>query len=317
MKIVSAAVIAFVLAAPLARADFREFKQLPQDPSISANLKHVADATLKQYPQLASGNLALSMIDITRPSTASRGDWQGDAPFYPASVVKLFYLAETYHQLAQKRITMTPELQRALTDMIHVSSNDATAYIVDVLSDTTGGPELDGRAFAKWLEKRRVANHWFSSLGYDISAMAKPWGDGPYGRELQLLGGPERPNRNRATANSIAALLLWIVRHHAVSPDASEAMLALLARPLDTPRPGENQVKEFIGEAVPAGTKQWSKAGWTSEVRHDAAYLELPNGQKVIVVIFTRGLAADTTLIPFITKQLLAATGEQLTKSAP
>ena len=33
------------------------------------------------------------------------------------------------------------------------------------------------------------------------------------------------------------------------------------------------QVASFIGEALPTTARLWSKAGWTSEVRHDAAYI--------------------------------------------
>jgi hypothetical protein len=82
-------------------------------------------------------------------------------------------------------------------------------------------------------------------------------------------------------------------------------MLALLERPLAPPRPAENQVKEFLGEALPAGSRLWSKEGDTSEVRHDAAYLELPDGRKLIVIILTRGAADDKTLLPAIGKHLL------------
>ena len=172
------------------------------------------------------------------------------------------------------------------------------------MSDTCSGPELEGRSLRKFIEKRRVVNRWLVGLEYDISAMAKPWSFGPFGRDVQLVG-PNRENRNRATSNAFASLILWITRRRAVSSAASDAMLALMARPLDTPRKEENQVKEFIGESLPAGSKLWSKAGWTSEVRHDAAYIELPNGKKIILVIFTRGTADDVTLLPAITKRVL------------
>ena len=193
--------------------------------------------------------------------------------------------------------------------MIVVSDNDATAFLLDTISDTCSGPSLEGRALGKFIDKRRVANRYFIPMGYDISAMAKPWSFGPFGRDLQLMGGPDRPNRNRATANAFASLVLWIVRKHAVSPQASDAMLALLARPLDSPPTDEGQVKSFIGEGLPAGSKLWSKAGWTAEVRHDAAYIELPTGRKLIMVVLTRGVADDKTLLPAITKTLLGELG--------
>ena len=294
--------VTLVLAAVAARADFREFKNLPVDPSLEVAIRHAAEDTLKTYPKLGADNLAITIIDVTHPTTIQRADVRGDAPFYPASVVKLFYMAETFHQKKEN----DPDIPRALHEMIRVSDNDATAFIIDTITDTGSGPNLEGRALNKFMEKRGVVNRWFASMGYDISAMAKPWSFGPFGRDVQLMGGDSRPNRNRATSNSVASLLLWIARGRAVSPAASNAMGALLKRPLP-PEKDENQVTEFIGEALPPGTQLWSKAGWTSEVRHDAAYFELPDkGMKVILVIFTRGIADDKTLIPSITKRVLA-----------
>jgi beta-lactamase class A len=292
---------ALACAGTAARADFRELKDRPVNPALVVNLQHAADDVLKQYPKLKPEDLAMTLVDVTTPSTIDRGDYHGDAPFYPASVVKLFYMTETFHQKKES----DPEVKRALGEMIGISDNDATAFILDVVTDTCSGPTLEGRALRKFVEKRGVVNRYFASMGYDISAMLKPWSFGPYGRDVQAAG-ENRVNRNRATSNAVASLMLWIVRRHAVSPEASDAMLALLARPLDPLRKEENQVKEFIGESLPPGAKLWSKAGWTSEVRHDAAYIELPNGKKFVMVIFTRGIADDVTLIPFIAKRLLA-----------
>ena len=87
-------------------------------------------------------------------------------------------------------------------------------------------------------------------------------------------------------------------------------MMSLLERPLSPARPTENQVKEFFGESLPPGAKLWSKEGDTSEVRHDAAYIELPDGRKLVVVILTRGAADDKTLLPSIGKHLLDELGE-------
>ena len=41
-----------------------------------------------------------------------------------------------------------------------------------------------------------------------------------------------------------------------------------------------DQSRDFTSIALKPGTKLWSKAGWTSTVRHDAAYMELPDGRK-------------------------------------
>jgi beta-lactamase class A len=292
--------VAFLFLSTSAFANFREFTELPKNPALELALKQAAEQTLKDFPKLTADNLAISIIDISMPSAIDRADWRGDEPFYPASVVKLYIMAEVFHQKKEA----DPEVARALGEMIRLSDNDATAFLLDLIADTCAGPNLDGRALAKFIDRRRVVNRWLATMGYDISAMAKPWSFGPFGREMQLLG-PNRVNRNRSSANSFASLLLWIVRKRAISAAGSDAMMALLERPLSPLRTDENQVKEFIGESLPPGAKEWSKAGWTSEVRHDAAYIELPNGRKYILVIMTRGTADDVKLIPAIAKSVL------------
>lgn len=290
----------FVLTPLAARGDYREFRAVPVEAALSAKLTRVVDTTLKEFPKLTADNLSLSVIDLTKPESVVRADYHGDAAFYPASLVKLFFMVEIYHQ---GRIT--PEIERALREMIQVSDNDAAAFLLDVLTDTSSGSALEGKALDEFIDRRRKLNRYFASLGYDLSAMIKPWSFGPYGRDVQVMG-EKLINRNRASANSLASLLLWIVRRHAISPPASDAMLALLERPLFPPRPTENQVKDFVGESLPAGSRLWSKEGDTSEVRHDAAYVELLGGRKLILVILTRGAADDKTLLPVIGKHLLA-----------
>lgn len=296
----SVAFALFLCAGPV-RADYREFASVRIEPRLEERLRESAAEVLRQYPKLTRENLAISVVDFTDPEASVRGDFNGGAPFYPASVVKLFFMVDAY---AQHRENM-PDMPRALKEMIVVSDNDATAYVVDVLSGVAAGPELQGRALRKFVEARRMTNRTFQRLGYDVSAMMKPWSFAPYGREMQLIG-PDRVNRNRATANGVASLMLWVARRRAVSPAASDAMLALMQRPLDPVRPDENQVKEFIGEALPANAKLWSKAGWTSEVRHDAAYVELPGGRRYVIVVFTRGLGDDVTIVPTVTRAVLS-----------
>jgi beta-lactamase class A len=57
--------------------------------------------------------------------------------------------------------------------------------------------------------------------------------------------------------------------------------------------------------ALPPGTKLWSKAGWTSETRHDAAYVELPNGAKFILVTFTVDHANERDIIATVAKAVV------------
>ena len=72
-------------------------------------------------------------------------------------------------------------------------------------------------------------------------------------------------------------------------------MLELLSRdPAPKEDNEESQVKGFTGAGLPAGSKLWSKAGWTSNTRHDAALVELPSGKRFILVTFTLNHATRT-----------------------
>lgn len=288
--------VAVTLLAAAAHADFHEFKQITADPSIETKLRRAAETSLQQFPLMKADDLAITLVDLTNPRIPARGDYHGDTPFYPASVIKIFFMADTF---IQKKFDI-PDVPHAMREMIGVSDNDAAAYIVDILADTEPGPDLAGRELERFIAKRRAINDDFTRLGYDISAMSKPWSFGPYGRDRQVLG-PNLEYRNRLTSNAAASLITWIARGRA--PEAA-LMLNFLSRPLNPTRPDENQVKEFIGEALPASANEWSKAGWTNSVRHDVAYIELAGGRKFVLSIFTRGQAADTKLIPAIARNV-------------
>src|SRR5438876_4765795 len=168
--------VLLLLLAPLTvRGDYREFRAVPVDTALRAKLSRVADTTLKEFPTLTAGNLALSVIDLTKPERIVRADYYGDTPFYPASLVKLFFMVETYHQGH-----ITPEIERALREMISVSDNDAAGFLLDVLTDTASGSELKGKALDEFIDHRRKLNRYFASLGYDTSAMIKQWSFGPF-----------------------------------------------------------------------------------------------------------------------------------------
>jgi hypothetical protein len=61
-------------------------------------------------------------------------------------------------------------------------------------------------------------------------------------------------------------------------------------------------VKGFLGEGLPAGSRLWSKAGWMSQARHDAAIIALPGGPRFVLVVFTEGAraSADTRRLPAV-----------------
>ncbi|MFI5174616.1 MAG: amidohydrolase family protein [Terriglobia bacterium] len=277
----------------------------------SENLQTLTGETIAQAVDhfgstgLTADKIAMTLIDLNDRDHPVWANHRGDEPIYPASVVKLFYLVAAHHQMESGALKESPEMDRALHDMIVDSSNDATHFVVDMLTGTTDGPELDAVALRDFMEKRNVVNTYFTRLGYNpINVNQKTWCEGPYGREKQGLG-PNLENRNKLTTNAVARLIFEIVTGRAVSPARSGAMMGLMHRdPFLKSSDPDGQATAFSGKSLPSGSQYYSKAGWTSQTRHDAAYIRLPNGTEYILVVFTVDNSGQTDIIPFVSKHV-------------
>lgn len=291
----------------------------------------IIEATCTQFPALAPDQIAMTWVIYDPPIPVNTGGaltaaefWQypvrgfayrGIERIYPASVVKLFYLVALSEWLDKGMLANSPELERATRDMIVDSSNDATSLVVDVLTGTTSGPELSPGPFETWKAQRNLVNRYFKSLNWQelqsINVNQKTWCDGAYGRERVFLG-EMMENRNMLTTTATARLLHSIVGGVAASPQASQAMMRWMKRslkPEDLAEDPENQVIGFLGEGLPPSAKLWSKAGHTSQVRHDAAYIELEGLPAYLLVVFTEGKAQSRNqhLLPFVSQQVVEA----------
>jgi len=264
------------------------------------------EAVLKKFAtiQLRSGEVAVSLTDLGEEHSPG-AHHRGGVRMYPASVIKLFYLAAAHRWLEDKIIPDTAELRRALHDMIVHSGNEATGYVVDVLTGTTSGPELAPAELAAWEEKRNAVNRYFHSLGYvDVNANRKTWNDGAYGRDKQALD-TFTPARNFLTTNATARLLGDIATGRCVSAARCAEMLELLRRDFANPACRIDQAREFSGPGLPATAKLWSKAGDMSAARHDAAIIELAGGRRFVLVVFTTR-PDSKEIIPEIARQIAA-----------
>jgi beta-lactamase class A len=255
--------------------------------------------------KLRGDQLAVSLIDLRDPAHPIPASYRGDVQIYPASVIKLFYLVAAHQQLEDAKLADTSELRRAMKDMIVDSGNEATGYIVDLLTGTTSGPELPDAEIQQWHDQREAVNRYFTSLGYrNINVNKKPWCEGPYGRETQAIK-LFKPTQNLLTTDATARLMTEIFTGKAVSPARCEQMKELLKRDLADPNNQDRQTRNYTGMGLPPEAKLWSKAGWTDATRHDAAYVELPNGARFVLVVFTVDHANETNIIPNIAKFLV------------
>ena len=303
-----------------------------QDDRLTAIAKDILQATKDKFPTLTRDKIALTWIVYQEPVIVNTGGalsaaefWQysvkgvsyrGMERIYPASVVKLFYLVAIQEWLQGNMVAESLELERAIRDTIVESSNDATSLLVDILTGTTSGPDLPPQPFETWKQQRNIVNRYFQSLKWEefesINVNQKTWSNGAYGRERAFLG-ELMENRNMLTTDAVARLLHSIIGGVAVSSERSQKMMKLLQRSLNPADfvdcDGENQITGFLGESLPSNARIWSKAGWMSRVRHDAAYIEIPNLPPYLLAVFTEGKenAQNKYILPFISQSIIEA----------
>ena len=302
------------------------------DEQLNQTALSILETARAKFPSLTRDKIALTWIVYDEPVIVNTGgalsaaefwkyevkgfSYRGMERIYPASIVKLFYLVAIQEWLEGSMVAESLELNRAIRDAIVESSNDATSLLVDVLTGTTSGPELPLNPFETWQKQRNIVNRYFASLKWSelesINVNQKTWCDGAYGRERAFLG-EFLENRNMLTTNAVARLLHSIIGGISVSSERSQKMMQLLQRSLNPEEfvdcDGENQITGFIGESLPRNARIWSKAGWMSQVRHDAAYVEIPDVSPYLLTIFTEGKenARNKSILPFISHLVVEA----------
>ncbi|HKG59162.1 MAG TPA: serine hydrolase [Pyrinomonadaceae bacterium] len=281
-----------------------------QQTSLQDLVNRAARTTLERFTdkKLQENELSITLIDLRDPKRPVTAGFHGNERVYPASVVKLFYLVAAHRWLEDKKIEQTPELTRAIRDMIVDSSNEATQYVLDVLTHTTGGYELPPKEMEEWQYQRNAVNRYFSSLGYtNINVNQKTFCEDAYGRE-RVSRGPNGENRNKLTTDATARLMMEIVTGKVANPTRTAAMMELLKREYtgqanDT----DDQGRGFTGMALQGreGFRLWSKAGWTSTTRHDVAYVESPEGGRFVLATFTSNHANEREILPTVARVVI------------
>lgn len=256
--------------------------------------------------------------------------WQGGGGFYPASVIKVAYLAAAQAALRQGSMEPHEELTRAMTDMIRWSSNNATNYVIDLLSGTTGDTLLPDEQMQQWCEHRQGVNRYFRGLGWPeaetINVCQKLMDDDRYGREKVFVT-LDGNNHNRLNGDFVARLMSEICSGTFLDAPISSQVAAFLKRPLTAQFKSQphSQIDGFLGERLPSGLEYYSKAGWngwtgdalSSYNRHDSAYFELPQSHcsafgAVTIVIFSHGKSVSENIefLPRIGEQLFEILGQ-------
>jgi hypothetical protein len=283
-------------------------------PQLDELLAQVAKDTVAAFASkgLTDEGLSIAVIDLTGAGpTASfpAGAFRGDASYYPCSVVKICFLSYYEAQKEAGRLRDTPELARAVKDMITVSSNDATGFVVDSITGTTSGPEIaDEREWERWKARRNAVNDWYRARGYtNLNANQKTFCEDAYGRETAFRDGGK--NRNRMTAMEAARIFKEIVHGEVAGEIPTAEMTMLLSRDITGEEKLEDMEPEdarLAGQGLPKGSRLWAKSGDAYDFHHLVGRVALPNGSDFVIAVFTKGVKTVPDVIPSVYEKVAA-----------
>ena len=257
-------------------------------------------------------NIAITWINYEESSEKGYGyGINNRKKIYPASIVKLVYSLAIYKWIENKTIFRDIQVDEAIQEMLQNSSNDATSFIVDLLTGTTSGPSLEKEIFNRWKYQRTIINDWLKTLNWDelqdFNCCQKTWEDGPYGREKDFYGTSNK-NRNAMTTDGTARIMEEIMQNINFN-EKNINLKNCLYREIKEQSQDKNinnQINGFLGEGLPQKIPFWSKAGLMSEARHDVAWWINKNQSKTLLVVFTEGdeFANDNYFLPKFSKAI-------------
>jgi len=230
---------------------------------------------------------------------------------YPASIVKLVYGLAAFYWIKKGSLLLSDEIIDAVRKMLSFSSNNATSFLIDLLTGTTSGPRIEGELWENWKYQRNIINDWLHDLNWEelvgINCCQKTWDDGPFGREKEFYG-YDNKNRNAMNSDSVARVLEEIMIHIDYQKNNLN-LRSFLKRNLNKvflQKDSLNQIDGFLGEGLPESINLWSKAGLMSEVRHDSAWWINNQSLQTLLVVFCNGeqYSKDSSLLPFIAKEV-------------
>jgi hypothetical protein len=269
------------LAAPAAgQADDTSAIPIIDDPALDQAVEDAVAGFLAIKPYVS--RLDATLLVPNGDGSWSRGSRHPEALAYPASVVKLAYLAAAMHWCAQNGHPYE-FLDDSVGPMIADSSNWMTGVVVDTI---TGAPNYmtstPDEAFWAWYALRESTANYLDDRGLleNQTILHKTYptnsGNSPGGAEqlaISLAGG------NRMQPRATASLMLEIIEG-AIEPGANAYMRDLLSSDLW----GGNSV---FGFGLPPGTLYENKLGLAYDTLEDVAHVQLPDGRRFILAAYS------------------------------
>lgn len=242
---------------------------------------------------LPTESLSITLINVSNASTHTIAGYNNNTLRFPASVAKLFWMVQFFGYAEKGYIPQESPFYTDLSQMMRISDNDSASRIVDAITQTKSGENLNPSELDQWLKKRIQVNQFFEKSGYTgINLTTKNYpitgvGEKPIGRDLQLRENPAYSQGNFVTTDQTARLMYEIYTKQAISPLASTKMAYLLTRDLN-PKAWKNidanSVEGFLGESLPPNIYYGSKVGYTSRSRQEVAFVRTLNDQAIYIL---------------------------------
>ncbi len=278
------------------------------------SLKEILNKISFNHSNFSTQKIAITWINYQENNSSRKGKGFGinnERKIYPASIIKLIYGLAIHSWIEEKRIVYSSQIFDAVYKMLHDSSNDATSFVIDILTGTTSGPSLEGEAWDNWRYQREIINDWLKNFNWDeligINCCQKTWEDSPYGREKDFYG-INNERQNLLTTDSVARFIEEIMQNMIFKENNINLKNCLFRKNNHylIKQDPNNQIDGFLGGGLPEGYSFWSKAGLMSKVRHDAICWLNKDKTKTLLVVFCEGevFAENTLFLPELSKNI-------------
>jgi hypothetical protein len=272
-----------------------------RSPELQEFLDHSVEALAAADPKLRQSDVRIALLDMSHGDPPLLAHRRGEAPIYPASVIKFVYLMAAYAWQENGTRAIDAEMDGLLTQMIHDSSNQATRQVFARLTGTEPGPALSPADYQIFRDRRLAVDRWLQTLGVTGLHCVNPTYDGDgdlFGRDKQFLsdrsvpGGPpkragEFANRNAMTAVATAKLLALLATDRALTAADSATVRRRMRRdPVEQP----HLVHRIAGGAARLPDLEvYSKSGTWGPIYADAGIIRHVSGRQLVLVVFTSG----------------------------
>jgi hypothetical protein len=305
--------LASVFFAPSAGADTGAFT-IVDDPALDAAVAQARSVFLTRAP---FDRLDCTILVEQPGGTWRRGSYNPTAIAYPASCVKLPYLAAAIRWSADNGFDYD-HLDASLRPMITVSSNVATGEVVDAITGAPNLQQVNSPAhpqWAAWYDARLFTEDYLGQRGllgnqtivnktYPTNSGSSP--SGAEGVMIDVRGG------NRMQPLLSASLMLEVVGG-AIETDTGLAGSTAYMRDLLT----HERFSDYssIGFGLPPGSLYENKIGLAYDTLEDIAHVRLPNGTRMIIAVYSNGwdqtqpLPYDAAPLGVFADELIIAAG--------